>query len=315
MTVTQDRLLGDPGVFVLDGPRAWGNWQRLGHEGVMANLVSGAEALPGMANPDFAARFLVHHALTQAGHTAGIHLFVSHDSVIAATVARLLGRPQGSADWPWYLEGAFFTRADGGMVRCAYRDLGGFVPGPLCGLDERDVTEFARREVSMTVGLDCPARFFLAGGAFKTLLTGKPPRDLDLWAPSPEDRGLLISTLLGRGARRLPGHQFAEAFQIADRVVEVPLKAEPSSLDERLARFDIALSAIGVEFRPDGGCTARIHPQAQASVKSRQIRLLNPGDRKMFASLTLERMRRYAVELDYQIPSEEEAVFMRANRL
>lgn len=50
-----------------------------------------------------------------------------------------------------------------------------------------DVIEFARREVARTVGLGSGARFFLAGGAFKSLLTGRPPRDLDLWAPSVED--------------------------------------------------------------------------------------------------------------------------------
>lgn len=315
LPVALDRLLGDPGIFVLDGARAWDNWQQLGHECVMANLVSGSEALPGMAHPDHAARFLVHHALTQAGGVPGTHIYVTHDSVIAATASRLLGRPHGPADWPWYLEGAFFMRSRNEKVRCAYRDQEALIHEPLCRLDERDVTEFARREAAMTVGLDCPARFFLAGGAFKTLLTGRPPRDLDFWAPSPEDRALLISTLLGRGARRLPNHQFAEAFEIADRVVEVPKKAEPSSLDERLARFDIALSAIGVEFRPGDGCTARIHPLAQESAKTRQVRLLKPDVRKDFASVTLERLRRYAAELDFEVPSEEEAVFMRANGL
>lgn len=315
LNITQDRLLGDPGVFVLDGPRAWSNWQKLGHEGVMAKLVSGTGIMPGMADPDFAARFLTHHALAQADGDAGVHVFVTHDSVIAATASRMLARPQGAADWPWYLEGVFFTQMEDGSVRCAYRDLDQCFPGPLCRLDERDVTEFARREVAMTVGLDCPARFFLAGGAFKTLLTGKPPRDLDLWAPTPEDRSLLISTLLGRGARNLPGHRFAEAFEIADRVVEVPIKAEPSSLEERLARFDIALSAIGVEFRPDGECVARINPMAQECVEARQVRLLAPGMRKKFAALTLERMQRYAAELGFKIATEEEKVFRHANGL
>ena len=43
LEVAPDHHLGDPGVYVLDGERAWVNWQRLGHEEVMTRLVgSGA---------------------------------------------------------------------------------------------------------------------------------------------------------------------------------------------------------------------------------------------------------------------------------
>ena len=314
-TVTQNHLLGDPGVFVLDGPTAWKNWQELGHEGVMAKLESGTEILPGMADPDAAARFLIHSVLAQAGNEAGLHIFVSHDSVIAATASRLLGHPNGSADWPWYLEGAFFLRNKDGSIRCLYRDWDECLPSQLCRIDEKDVTEFARREISLTIGLNSPARFFLAGGAFKTLLTGHPPRDLDLWAPTPKDRSLLIETLLNKGARRLPGHQFADTFEIAGRIVEVPLKAEPSSIDQRLDRFDLALSAIGVEFRPDGECHAQINPLALESVRNRQVRLLNPESPKVFPEITLDRMYRYAAELGYTVSAEDESAFRIANQL
>ena len=50
--IVVDRLLGDPGVFVVDEKVAWANWEERGHEGVMAHLVSGHEPLPGMAAPD-----------------------------------------------------------------------------------------------------------------------------------------------------------------------------------------------------------------------------------------------------------------------
>ena len=96
----------------------------------------------------------------------------------------------------------------------------------------------ARREVAATVGLDTGARFFLAGGAFKSLVTGLPPRDLDLWAPSERDRELLVSALLKRGANAMSPRPFAQAFEINGRVVEVPRKVEPNTLTERLGRFD-----------------------------------------------------------------------------
>ena len=119
--IVSDRLLGDPGVYVVDARRAWSNWGTLGHEAVVQSLVSGRPALPGMADPGPAARRLVRHMLAAAGGRRGLHLFITHDFVITVTVARLLGKPLGRADWPWYLEGAFFRQTDG-CISTAYRD-------------------------------------------------------------------------------------------------------------------------------------------------------------------------------------------------
>jgi broad specificity phosphatase PhoE len=136
--IVRDTLLGDPGVFVIDGQRAWINWENLGHEAVMRHLVSSDDALPGMARPDPAARFLVHHMLSVAGNQAGLHLFVTHDSLVTATAARLLKTPLGPDDWPWYLEGVFFWRTNAG-VQTAYRNLVNIqTPSPPCTLEEAD---------------------------------------------------------------------------------------------------------------------------------------------------------------------------------
>ncbi len=51
LPIEHDALLGDPGAYVIDGDAAWANWQRLGHEGVIEYLMTGEEALPGMASP------------------------------------------------------------------------------------------------------------------------------------------------------------------------------------------------------------------------------------------------------------------------
>src|SRR5512137_2149319 len=40
LTIVPDKLIGAPGVFVLDGRRAWPNWERLGYEGLMEHIVS-----------------------------------------------------------------------------------------------------------------------------------------------------------------------------------------------------------------------------------------------------------------------------------
>lgn len=119
--VEPDRCLGDPSVFVLDGQIAWSNWERLGHEGVMRHLASEAVALPGMANPGRAARCLVQHMLAMTQDEPGFHVFVTHDTVVTATVAQLINRPLGPYDWPWFLEGAFFCKDEAG-TRVAYRN-------------------------------------------------------------------------------------------------------------------------------------------------------------------------------------------------
>ncbi len=154
--------------------------------------------------------------------------------------------------------------------------------------------------------MDSGARFFLAGGAFKTLLTGRASRDLDIWTPSSEDRAQLVRTLQERGARRLDPSPYADAFEINGRLVEVPHKPEPATLEERLGRFDIGLSAVGVEHLPDGEWRAVIDPLAKESVHRREVLLLKPLVNWKYALATLERARRYAEELGFTVPTEEE---------
>ena len=132
--VVPDRMLGDPGAFVVDA-RAGATWLELGHEEVMRRLVHGDEVLPGCADAEAAARALVHHMLTAARGEPGLHVFVTHDSLVTATAARLLGEPLTKADWPWYLEAAFFWE-DGDAVHVGYRERRSALPRPLVGLTE-----------------------------------------------------------------------------------------------------------------------------------------------------------------------------------
>lgn len=313
LSVIPDHHLGAPGIFVLDGQLAQPHWQKLGHESVTQQLTNGSNmALDGMARPNEAARFLVLHMLHAAGIKPGIHVFVSHDSLITATVARITGKQLQRKDWPEYLQGALlWQQADHLSVL-----YGGYetrnVALPLCGLVNTDVIEFARREIAASVGLHCGARFFLAGGAFKTLLTGRPPRDLDLWAPSQEDRRLLVRALDLRGAQPQAARPFADAYLINGRLVEVPHSTEPTVLEERLGESDISLSAVGLEHSADGSMRAVIHPLALESVRRREVLLLKPLFNRGYALITLERMQRYAIELGYSIPPTEEAEVWRA---
>ena len=128
LPIVASRLLGDPGVFVLDAQLAWTNWERLGHEGVMRHLVSEGAALPGMARPDDAARFLVRSMLSTAENQAGIHVFVTHDSLVTATAAHLLGRELEVKDWPWRTAATRPTPRPTGSARAPLRPPAGRGP-------------------------------------------------------------------------------------------------------------------------------------------------------------------------------------------
>ncbi|MEB0141234.1 MULTISPECIES: histidine phosphatase family protein [unclassified Undibacterium] len=305
LPINSDRLLGDPGVFVIDGKLAFTNWKELGHEGVMDHLVKRDTSLPGIANADSAARFLVQHMLASSLNRPGFHVFVTHDSLVTATAARMLGVPYGIEDWPLFLEAAFFWQEEN-SVFSAYRDVcRSHHTFPLCHFDDVDVIEFARREIAQALGSDCAARFFLAGGAFKSLLTGMPPRDLDVWAASNQDRDILLTTLVQRGAIQLSSTTFSERFQIGNRILEIPFHTESRTLSSLLDGFDIGLSAIGVEFEFGREYRVLIHPMAKISVLRKEILLIKPLPNWKYALTTLERMHRYQMELRFRIPNEE----------
>ncbi|MES2644735.1 MAG: hypothetical protein V4850_34925 [Myxococcota bacterium] len=177
-------------------------------------------------------------------------------------------------------------------------------PHPLA---EPRVLAFAEAELTATIGLDLPGRVFLAGGVFKTLLHGRPPRDLDLWSPTPDDRTALVQRLLDRGALRGNRHAYADVFFLAGREIEVPDHAEPPTLEGRLGRFDLALSAVGVELE-GGRLRAVVHPLACTSVDRREVLLLQPLVNGKHALGTLARAHRYAQELGWTFPLEEESV-------
>jgi broad specificity phosphatase PhoE len=308
LPVVVDKSLGDPGVYVVDNKLAGALWQEQGHEKAMAHLVAGNGPLPGLANPPKAASDLVRSMLEATAGQPGIHVFVTHDSLVTATASRWLGIPLGPTDWPFYLEGAFFWRGEGAWYTAykgyrASRDSANLIE-----FSERGVVEFARRQLWAVGLLGCQVRFFFAGGAFKSLLTGKPPKDLDLWAPSAEDRSALVAAVLEYGGTVEPPGPYTDKFRVNDHVVELQRKTESQTLEDRLGRFDLTLSAVGVEHLPGQGIArALLRPEAAESVCRREVRLLKPLVNWRHVLATISRMREYAAELCFVVPEEEEA--------
>ncbi len=176
-------------------------------------------------------------------------------------------------------------------------------------LEPSAVAGFAQREMAAVLGGDFGGRVFLAGGAFRSLVNGRPPRDLDVWAPTPGNRAELVARLAQRG-RRAARHAFADVFVVSGREIEVPDHTESDTIEALLARFDLALSAVGVEWTA-GSIRAVVHPLASESVVRREVLLLKPLVNWRHCLSTLARARRYAEELEYTVPAAEEAEIWR----
>lgn len=110
--VPTSRLLGDPGAFIADGQAAWINFQKLGANGVMMHLARENTALPGMHNPRDAAHTLLNDMLKSCV-IPGLHVFVTHDVVLAGIAGQLITGIETKEDLPGFLEGAFFWKNRG----------------------------------------------------------------------------------------------------------------------------------------------------------------------------------------------------------
>lgn len=99
-----DLALGNPGPFVADLELAWSEWKRLGHDAVMARLVSGSDDVPGLHPIRRTAKELLAHALACTAGDARIHVFVTHDVVLAPFLVGLLDRGLARDEWPRFLE-------------------------------------------------------------------------------------------------------------------------------------------------------------------------------------------------------------------
>jgi broad specificity phosphatase PhoE len=116
-----DNALGDPGLFITDGHLAGDAWRARGHVEIVKAMIRGDIDAPGFASPPDAARRLMTHMLGASGDTPGLYAFVTHDSVLSATLAHTLQLPHDEAEWPDYLEAMWVWPGEGGLW-AAYRD-------------------------------------------------------------------------------------------------------------------------------------------------------------------------------------------------
>lgn len=104
-TPVHDRLLGNPGAFVVDGDRAMSELVARGFHPAARQLGLG-EQLPGFANPDLATTQLLTLARSLLrARPPGVHLLVTHDLILSTMVARIRGGALEEHEWPGYLHG------------------------------------------------------------------------------------------------------------------------------------------------------------------------------------------------------------------
>jgi broad specificity phosphatase PhoE len=108
--VVHDRMLGDPGVFVADPQQAWSSWLGCGPDAVARALMTGEAVPPGFAEPARATRRLASHLCERLPSTPGVHVFVSHDTLLGPFIAQALGRVLEAEAWPGFLHGALLWR-------------------------------------------------------------------------------------------------------------------------------------------------------------------------------------------------------------
>ena len=105
--IVEQRLLVEPGSFVLDIQQAAPYFRKQGALGFINSFVN--NALPGMKHPItgvFDVLELLYH--TQPTQHNGLSLAVSHDTILAAIVAVISGNKQiEQSDWPDMMEGLF----------------------------------------------------------------------------------------------------------------------------------------------------------------------------------------------------------------
>lgn len=96
--------LVEPGCFVVDVNQAGPEFFRLGAQGFINGYL--AEGVPGMLTPAVGLIKLASYLYQRQVSAASLAVHVTHDTILAAFVSALQGKPRIDAqDWPWMLEG------------------------------------------------------------------------------------------------------------------------------------------------------------------------------------------------------------------
>ncbi|SFU00684.1 histidine phosphatase family protein [Pseudoalteromonas lipolytica] len=102
--IQQCRLLGDPGFIIKDGDLAWQHWLKKGHKAVNLHLLSGTESWDGFYDLNNSAARIFSDIKALLNNSAdGVHIWVTHDTILATLAARIGDKRLTLQDWPDFL--------------------------------------------------------------------------------------------------------------------------------------------------------------------------------------------------------------------
>jgi broad specificity phosphatase PhoE len=103
--IVLDTDLGDPGFIIENGDLAWLHWKDKGHQKVNEHLLSGTAHWNGFADLNKAVAMfdekIRNHLLLKPD---GLHIWVTHDTILATFVSRILQNQLSMKQWPQYLD-------------------------------------------------------------------------------------------------------------------------------------------------------------------------------------------------------------------
>ena len=118
--IQQCRLLGDPGFIIKDGDLAWQHWLKKGHEAVNLHLLSGTESWDGFYDLNSSAARIFSDIKALLNNSAdGVHIWVTHDTILATLAARIGDKRLTLQDWPNFL-GYLEIKLSGEQIYVSY---------------------------------------------------------------------------------------------------------------------------------------------------------------------------------------------------
>ena len=115
IVIEHSNLLGEPGLFVMDGKAAGKYFLEHGTKKVMAQMLNG-EKLPGIRNISKGSKLLLNHILDKTVGVDGCHLFVSHDAIIIPFIHELMEGGYRLSRWLAPLDGCMLYTDDSHVI-------------------------------------------------------------------------------------------------------------------------------------------------------------------------------------------------------
>ena len=117
--VATDQRLGDPGAFIVDPEISGPLFLELPIPEIARRQLHDAMPLPGMRTTVEAVEMLLELVTGSSGEQGRIHVYVTHDIILAVLVASIFRLSLDDIGWPGYLDGLLLWRSDG-RLQCSW---------------------------------------------------------------------------------------------------------------------------------------------------------------------------------------------------